>query len=66
MVAMHFETVSQTKTSVALNDIPDYGSDYIRLNLDPAAQTNANQFILHIPSIADSQPNQISLWYFVY
>jgi hypothetical protein len=52
---MDFETVTQTKPSIALNHFPEYAPDYSMLKLVRATQTNANHFILYIPSIADSQ-----------
>jgi hypothetical protein len=65
MVQMHFETVSQNKPSVALNNIPQYVPDHIRFKLGPAPQTNSNHFILYILSVADSQPHEIPTRHFI-
>ena len=60
MVQMHIETVRQPKSSIALNDLPEYVPDHIRFKLVSAYQTNAYHFTLYILSIAYPEDYQIS------
>jgi hypothetical protein len=55
MVQMHFETVSHSKSFIALNDFPEYVPDHITIKLVAASQANANHLILHILSISCSE-----------
>ena len=61
MVQMHFETVTQSKYSIALNHVSEYGPDHMRFKLVPATQSNANHFILYVVSTAYSQTQQVSI-----
>ena len=66
MVQMNFQTVSQTKPSIALNDFGNNFPNQIRFQLVTASETNVNYFILHILSVSNSQPHQISIIRFIY
>ena len=65
MVQMYFETVTLFESCIALNQLPEYGLAHIRFKLVAAKQTNANQFILYVLSIADSDTHQISTWHII-
>ena len=65
MVQIYFRTVNQTEFFNTLKDLSDYGPDHIKFNVVPATQTNANHFILHVLSIADSEIHQISTWHVI-
>jgi len=63
MVQMNLKKVTQTKPTVALNNLPLHVPDHISFKLVPVSQTNANHFILHNLSVVNSQPYEISTRY---
>jgi len=60
MIQTDFDTVTQTKHSIALNHFSEYVPDHVISNLYPAMQMYLNHLILYILSIADNQNHQIS------
>ena len=66
MVQMYFQTVIETKPSIALNYFGNDFPDQIRFKLVKALGTNSYYFILHILSVSDLQPHQISIIHLIY
>ena len=51
---MHFETVTQAESPVALSNLPEHSPDNITLKLVTASEINAHEFVLEILGVPNS------------
>jgi hypothetical protein len=54
MVQVHFEAVTQAKSRITLNDLPEHALHHTRFKLVTASETNAHHLILDILSVPNS------------